>query len=218
MVAVHTDGHFDKQGLIMKTHLFRLDTINKKLLLPTLLLVTILIGALGSILVVQQSRVLGSMMESKADSVVIMLATISEQYIINYDMSALENFVKDITKDKDVAFAEYYDTDGTSLTGNVMKAPADTSHLLVYEHNIVKYQRQDDRQGQGGIRDQRTRSDVAQQHYHRGCQSCSGSRVARFWADAHHKVSGAPIKTCNRNCQTRSRRRPDPAHRSKIQG
>ena len=121
----------------MEFNLFRLDTINKKLLLPTLLLVMILIGALGSILVVQQSRVLGSMMESKADSVVTMLATISEQYIINYDMSALENFVKDIARDKDVAFAEYYDTDGTSLTGNVMKAPADTSHLLVYEHNIV---------------------------------------------------------------------------------
>ena len=121
----------------MKFHLFRLDTINKKLLLPTLLLVTILIGALGSVLVVQQSRVLNLMMESKADSIVTMLATISEQYVINYDQSALENFVKDTTKDKDVAFAEYYDTDGTSLTGNVMKAPADTSHLLVYEHNIV---------------------------------------------------------------------------------
>src|SRR5665811_2279417 len=121
----------------MKSHLFRLDTINKKLLMPTLLLVTILIGALGSVLVVQQHRELTSMMENKADSLTTILATISEQYLINYDLSALENFVKDTTRDKDVAFAEYYDTDGTSLTGNVMKAPADTSHLLVYEHNIV---------------------------------------------------------------------------------
>ena len=121
----------------MKSHLFRFNTINKKLLMPTLLLVTILIGALGSVLVVQQHRELTSMMENKADSLTTILATISEQYLINYDLSALENFVKDTTRDKDVAFAEYYDTDGTSLTGNVMKAPADTSHLLVYEHNIV---------------------------------------------------------------------------------
>jgi methyl-accepting chemotaxis protein len=88
-------------------------------------------------LILQQHRELTSMMESKANSVTTMLATISEQYIINYDMTALENFVKDVTKDKDVAFAEYYDTDGASLTGNVMKAPADTSRLLVSEHNIV---------------------------------------------------------------------------------
>ncbi|HTN93186.1 MAG TPA: methyl-accepting chemotaxis protein [Gallionella sp.] len=121
----------------MKFHLFRLDTINKKLLLPTLLLVTVLIGALGSVLIVQQGRQLTSMMDYKAGSLAALLATISEQYIVNYDLSALENFVKDTARDKDVAFVEYYDTDGTSLTGNVMKAPADTSQLLVYEHNIV---------------------------------------------------------------------------------
>ena len=121
----------------MQFHLFRLDTINKKLLLPTLLLVTILISSLGSFLVVQQQRVLSSMMETRSNSIVTILATIGEQYIVNYDLTALENFVKDTAKDKDVAFAEYDDTDGSSLTGNVMKAPADTSRLLVYEHNIV---------------------------------------------------------------------------------
>jgi methyl-accepting chemotaxis protein len=121
----------------MKSHLFRLDTINKKLLLPTLLLVAILIGALGSVLTFQQYRQLTSMMESQADSLTTMLARISEPYIINYDLSALENFVKDTTKDKDVAFAEFYDTNGASLTENVMKAPAETSHLLVYESNII---------------------------------------------------------------------------------
>jgi methyl-accepting chemotaxis protein len=121
----------------MTLKLFRLNTINEKLLLPTLLLVLLLVGALGSMLIVQQHRELTSMMESKADSVTTMLATISEQYIINFDMTALENLVKDVTRDKDVAFAEYYDTDGASLTGNVMKAPADTSRLLVSEHSIV---------------------------------------------------------------------------------
>ncbi len=121
----------------MKSNLFRMDSINKKLLLPTLLLVTILIGALGSVSITQQYRQLTLMMESKADSLTTMLATISEQYIINYDLSALESFVRDVTKDKDVAFAEYYDTNGASLTENAMKAPADTSKLKMYEHNIV---------------------------------------------------------------------------------
>ncbi len=121
----------------MKYQLFRLDSIKKKLILPTLLLVTILFSALGSVLVVQQYRVLNSMMESKADSLVNMLTTISVQYVLNYDFIALEGFVKETGKDKDIAFAEYYDADGRSLTGNVMKAPDITSHLLVYERDIV---------------------------------------------------------------------------------
>jgi methyl-accepting chemotaxis protein len=120
----------------MKRFLFRLDTINKRLLLPPLLLVMLLIGALGSVLVAQQQHLLNSMMDSKGNSLVDTLATISEPYLINFDTATLENFVKDTVKDTDVAFAEYYDSDGSSLTGNVMKAPADTSHLLVYQHTI----------------------------------------------------------------------------------
>ncbi len=121
----------------MKFHLFRLDTINKKILLPMLLLVTMLIGALGGVLVGQQHRELTSMMESKSDSVTTMLATIAAPYLNNYDFTALEGFVKETVKDKDVAFAEYYDTDAKSLTSNAMKAPADTSQLKVYERNIL---------------------------------------------------------------------------------
>ncbi len=121
----------------MKSNLFKLDTINKKLLLPTLLLVTLLIGALGSVLIVQQYRELTSMMESKADGLTTMLSTISVQYVINYDLSALESFVRQTVKDKEIAFAEYYDADSKSLTGDVMKAPADISRLMVYERDIL---------------------------------------------------------------------------------
>jgi methyl-accepting chemotaxis protein len=120
----------------MKLQLFRLDTINKKLLLPTLLLVTIMIGALGVAQIIQQQNIHKRMMDSKADSLISMLASISVQYIVNYDLSALDIFVKQTAKDKDIAFAEYYDTDGKSLTSDVMTAPADTSRLIVYEHDI----------------------------------------------------------------------------------
>lgn len=121
----------------MKFYLFRLDTINKKLLLPTLLLVAILVCALGSVLIVQQHRELTSMMESKAEGITTMLSTISVQSMVNYDYPALEGFVKETVKDKEIAFAEYYDADAKSLTEKIMKAPADTSRLMVYERNIL---------------------------------------------------------------------------------
>ena len=121
----------------MKINLFRLDTINKKLLIPTLLLVTIMIAALGSTLIVRQQEIHHSMMDSKANSLASMLASISVQYVVNFDLTSLDIFVKEAVKDKDIAFAEYYDADGKSLTSDVMTAPADTSKLLVYEHGIV---------------------------------------------------------------------------------
>jgi methyl-accepting chemotaxis protein len=121
----------------MRFRLLTLDTINKKFLLPVMLFVTLLIGALGGVLVVQQHRELTSMMESKSDSFTTMLATIAAPYVDNYDSTALEGFVKETTKDQAVAFAEYYDAEGKSLTSNVMKAPADVSQLLVYERNIL---------------------------------------------------------------------------------
>jgi methyl-accepting chemotaxis protein len=125
------------KGEEMKSRLFRLDTVNKKLLLPTLLLVTTMIGALGIAQIIEQQNIHKRMMDSKADSLVSMLASISVQYIVNYDLSALDIFVKQTVKDRDIAFAEYYDTDGKSFTSDVMTEPADTLRLKFYEHDIV---------------------------------------------------------------------------------
>jgi methyl-accepting chemotaxis protein len=123
----------------MKITLFNMDTINKKILLPALLLVAILIGAIGSVLITQQQRLLTSMMESKANSITTILAKISMQSMINIDRFALQTMVKETAKDPDVAFAEFYDVQGKSLTAEVMTAPADTSGLMVFENNILDY-------------------------------------------------------------------------------
>jgi methyl-accepting chemotaxis protein len=130
-------NNHQEKGRTMTYHPFRLDTIYKRLLIPMLLLVTILVGALGSALVAQQHRELTSMMESKGDSLASMLASISMQYVVNFDLNSLDIFVRETAKDREIAFAEYYDTDGKSLTSDVMTAPADTSKLMVYEHGIV---------------------------------------------------------------------------------
>ena len=123
----------------MLAKLLKLNTINKKLLLPTLLMIAVLIGVLGTVLIIQQQRVLTSMMESKADSLTTILSTISSQPMINYDVFALQTFVKETIKDDEVGFAEYYDGQGKLLTGDVSKAPDDTSQMLVYERDIHDY-------------------------------------------------------------------------------
>ena len=116
---------------------FRLDSIAKKLLVPTLLLASVVLGALGTTMVLEQDKVLTSMMQSKAEGLSKMMSTISVPYVINYDLSALEGFVKEAAKDPDVAYAEFYDAEGKSFTANAMKAPASKSAFLVYNREIT---------------------------------------------------------------------------------
>lgn len=117
--------------------LLQFDSLRKKLLIPTLLLITAVLGVLGAIMVVQQHRALQASMASKAESSINFLQTVSVSYIINYDLSALEGFVKEVTKDPDVAFAEFYGNDQKSLTANVMKQPAETADLILHERIIL---------------------------------------------------------------------------------
>jgi methyl-accepting chemotaxis protein len=114
----------------------KLDSIGKKLLVSSVLLASVVLGALGATLVAQQGRTLQSMMHSKADGLVTIMSTISVPYVINYDLSALEGFVQQATKDPDVAYAEFFDADGKSLTANAMKAPADKVQLHMYRRDV----------------------------------------------------------------------------------
>ncbi len=117
--------------------IFRLDSIAKKLLVPTLALATLVLGVLGTVMVLEQDKVLNSMMQSKAEGLSKMMSTISVPYVINYDLSALEGFVREAAKDADVAYAEFFDGEGKSLTANAMKAPANKAGLQIYNREIT---------------------------------------------------------------------------------
>ena len=87
----------------MKYNLFGLDTINKRLL-PTLLMVTFLVGMLGSALIIRQQDIHRSMMDSEALALARMFASISVQYAVNYELTSLDIFVKEAVRDKEIAF------------------------------------------------------------------------------------------------------------------
>ena len=85
-------------------NIFSLNTINKKFLIPTLILTVILLSGLGAIMVEKNHATTRSVMESKGNAMADLLAQISINYIMNYDLSALEGFVKETLKDQEVAF------------------------------------------------------------------------------------------------------------------
>ena len=113
-----------------------LKSLRARLLLPTLTLSIIVMAvaaAMGSALVVNNLR---AGFAQQAQRTVEMIAHVSVPYVTNYDLTALGTFVKEMSRDQQVAFAEFFDADGKSLTDDVAKAPADVSGLLLVERDL----------------------------------------------------------------------------------
>jgi len=108
-----------------------------RLLAPTLslcVLVTIVAAAAGSWLVARQ---LSSRFEAQADRTAAFVAKVGTPYVVNYDLTALGTFVTELARDDQVAFAEFFDADGRSLTEDVARSPEDTAGLLVVDREIT---------------------------------------------------------------------------------
>jgi methyl-accepting chemotaxis protein len=110
-----------------------LKSLRARLLLPTLtlsIIVMVIAAVVGSTLVMRNLR---ANFAQQATRTVDLIAQVSTPYVTNYDLTALGTFVKEMSRDNQVAFAEFFDADGKSLTDDVAKAPADVSDLLLVE-------------------------------------------------------------------------------------
>jgi methyl-accepting chemotaxis protein len=115
----------------------KLSSLKARLLVPTLsasVVVILVAAAAGVTLVV---RNLSAAFEQQAVRRVELVATAGARYITNYnDITALGLFVKELSRDKQVVFAEFFDADGKSLTSDVAAAPSDTSGLVLLQQDI----------------------------------------------------------------------------------
>src|SRR3569832_1028260 len=111
------------------------NSISKKFLIPTLIFMVILLGGLGTIMIRQNHATIQTLMESKGNSLANLFAQISASYIENFDLQALEVFVKEGFKDPDVVFVVFYDAARKQLT-ETSKPPSDTTSLAIYNREI----------------------------------------------------------------------------------
>jgi len=114
----------------------RFNTLRAKLLVPTVTLsviVTLAAAALGATLV---SRQLEAGYVAHAQRTVDFVAKVGVPYVTNYDLTALGTFVKDLPRDKQIAFAEFLDAGGKSMTADLVRPPADTAGLLVIKRDM----------------------------------------------------------------------------------
>jgi methyl-accepting chemotaxis protein len=111
-------------------------SLRARLLVPTLTASVVAMAAaavVGATLVVQY---LESVFEQQAERTVEMVAHVGTPYITNYDLTALGTFVRELQRDKQVAFAEFFDAENKSLTGDVTTAVVNTDGLKLIEREM----------------------------------------------------------------------------------
>ncbi len=116
--------------------LFKFNSIRKQFLVPTIVLTIIMLCGLGAFLIKNNNNSIRSMMDSKGSTMVDFMAKISVQYYVNYDFAALEEFINEISKDPEVAFALFYDAENKAITKDD-NIPGDISSLIVYDRKIM---------------------------------------------------------------------------------
>ena len=116
----------------------KFDTVGKKVFVPSLLFIFIFFVILTAVNIRVNHALFRSQMESMGNAMAHYMATTSLFYYVNYDLGALDGFVKEAVKDSNVVYAVFYDENGLPLTTSSEK-PQNTDDLMVYEREIVDY-------------------------------------------------------------------------------
>ena len=110
-------------------------SIGKTFLFASLLFSVSLIVILAIISIRTNNTMIHEQMDARGNAMVKYMAKTSIYYYHNFDLGALDGFVKEIIKTPDVVFAVYYDDKKHPVTIS-SREPADKSDLLIYETPI----------------------------------------------------------------------------------
>jgi methyl-accepting chemotaxis protein len=113
----------------------RTTSIGRTLLYASLLFAVSLVVGMAAISVRTNNAMIQDQMDARGNAMVKYMAKTSIYYYHNFDLGALDGFVKEIINTPGVVYAVYYDDTKNPIT-ITSKEPADKSDLLVYETAI----------------------------------------------------------------------------------
>ncbi|MDW8429477.1 MAG: methyl-accepting chemotaxis protein [Sutterellaceae bacterium] len=116
------------------------DALTKRILLPTVAAVIVSSAAVGLWLVADVGGRVRALYREEAMGTVELVAKMAAPYANNYDLTALDSFVRDLIKDENVAYAEFFDIKGKSMTPDASKAPASFDGLIVLQQDVATAQ------------------------------------------------------------------------------
>jgi len=110
-------------------------SIGTKFQIGGILFTIALVLAIAVVSIRVDSAILRTQMDLRGTSMSSYMAKTSLFYYRNFDLGALEGFVKEITRDPEVAFAVFFDDKKKAMTTSSV-APPNQASLLVYENDV----------------------------------------------------------------------------------
>jgi methyl-accepting chemotaxis protein len=107
------------------------NSISRQFLIPTLALV----AGLGIFMTLNTALSLRGAMASKGNAMADFMSKIGVTSYLSYDFVSMEGYVKEITRDPEIAFAVFTDAQGKPVTRTSVE-PASLSSLMVFERTI----------------------------------------------------------------------------------
>ncbi|MBU0483811.1 MAG: methyl-accepting chemotaxis protein [Proteobacteria bacterium] len=116
-------------------NILKFNSVEKKFLLPILLFTFALFVLIALAGLTTTSSLITSQIETRGSAMANYMAKTSTFYYYNYDLGALDGFVKEVIKDQDVVYAVFYDEKKNPLTISSTE-PVNKKNMLVYEKEI----------------------------------------------------------------------------------
>jgi methyl-accepting chemotaxis protein len=111
------------------------ESIEKKFLASSLVFIIALVLALAFVSIQTNNSMTREQIDARGNAMVRYIAKTSIFYYHNYDLGALDGFVKEIITAPEVKYAVFFDDKRNAITLS-SQAPKDMSELLVYEGEI----------------------------------------------------------------------------------
>jgi methyl-accepting chemotaxis protein len=105
-----------------------------RFLVPTLALVVVVVGGLGTFLAVRSARSINASLDSKGNAVATLTERVTAGYLENFNYLAIDGLLEDIRKDPEVAFVAVYDEKKKKLTKD--DVPQDLGAFIVFERAL----------------------------------------------------------------------------------
>jgi methyl-accepting chemotaxis protein len=115
--------------------LFKFNSVEKKFLVPILLFTFTLFVLIAMAGLATNSSIIRSQIDTRGSAMANYMAKTSLFYYNNYDLGALDGFVKEVIKDPDVVYAVFYDEKHKPITISSV-APENKENMQVHEKEI----------------------------------------------------------------------------------
>jgi methyl-accepting chemotaxis protein len=119
----------------MARSIFKTDSVATKFLASSLVFIIALVLAMAMISIRTNNAMMLEQMNARGNAMVRYIAKTSIFYYHNFDLGALDGFVKEITATPDVKFAVFFDDKKNPMTTSSLE-PKDMSELLIYDGEI----------------------------------------------------------------------------------